>query len=130
MLDNVHCTLFCRGEVTTPQSIWCNARSDYATDCQTLMCFANWCLFLRRRFGVMPEAKVAIVMFSAAFFQSEACVEELIKICTQTKLSRNIIPVCVQSHHPLLRNSVRPCLISLTVHDHTTHFLETVSDPV
>jgi hypothetical protein len=72
----------------------------------------------------MPEARVAIVMFSAAFFQSEACVEELIKICTQTKLSRNIIPVCVQSHHPLLRprNSVRPCLISLTVHKyHTVH---------
>jgi hypothetical protein len=43
----------------------------------------------------MPFAKVAIVMFSPTFFKSEACVEELIKICTRSKLSRNIIPVYV-----------------------------------
>jgi hypothetical protein len=41
----------------------------------------------------MPFAKVAIVMFSPAFFKSEACVEELIKICTEKDLSRCIIPV-------------------------------------
>ena len=45
----------------------------------------------------MPLAKVAIVMFSPAFFKSKACVQELIKICTEDDLSRCIIPVYV--HH-------------------------------
>jgi hypothetical protein len=43
----------------------------------------------------MPEAKVAVVMFSENFFKSEACVEELTKICEQPKLSTRVIPVFV-----------------------------------
>lgn len=45
----------------------------------------------------MPDAKVAIAMFSAEFFTSEACVDELVKICTERDLSKRIIPVFVGS---------------------------------
>ena len=41
------------------------------------------------------EAKVAVVMFSAPFFKSEACTEELIKICEKGGLSKRVIPVFV-----------------------------------
>ena len=44
-------------------------------------------------FGVMPEAKVAIVMFSPAFFQSKACVDELKAICKEPDLSECIVPI-------------------------------------
>jgi hypothetical protein len=53
---------------------------------------ANW---QRTWYGVMPEAKVAIVMFSENFFKSKACVEELTKICEESELSTRVIPVFV-----------------------------------
>lgn len=45
----------------------------------------------------MPFAKVAIVLLSSSFFQSDACVRELCKICEQPKLNDRIIPVYVGS---------------------------------
>jgi hypothetical protein len=50
------------------------------------------------RFSVMPEAKVAVVMFSEEFFKSESCVKELSKILEQTSgLAERVIPVFVGS---------------------------------
>lgn len=46
-------------------------------------------------FGNMPDAKVAIVMFSPAFFASEACVEELKAILKEPDVSKCVIPVFV-----------------------------------
>lgn len=46
-------------------------------------------------FGVMPETKVAIVMLSEAFFQSEACVDEMAAILKEPGLSKRVIPVFV-----------------------------------
>ena len=101
MLNNVHCALFCRAEVTAPPFDATQCQTTRLTDIWTPMGFAHHhCFSLRRRFGVMPEARVAIVMFSAAFFESKACVDELVKICTEDDLSRCIIPVYVRSHTP------------------------------
>lgn len=40
-------------------------------------------------------AKVAIVMFSPAFFKSDACVRELSKICETRGLQDRIIPIYI-----------------------------------
>eukprot|EP00039_Didymoeca_costata_P031973 m.36508 g.36508 ORF g.36508 m.36508 type:complete len:555 (+) comp9129_c0_seq2:144-1808(+) len=46
-------------------------------------------------FGEMGLSKVAIVMFSELYFQSDACTKEIIKICQHPKLSECVIPVFV-----------------------------------
>jgi hypothetical protein len=46
-------------------------------------------------FSEMPMATVAIVMFSPAFFQSDACVRQLSKICEKRGLQDRIIPIFI-----------------------------------
>eukprot|EP00041_Stephanoeca_diplocostata_P022437 m.535083 g.535083 ORF g.535083 m.535083 type:complete len:490 (-) comp22063_c0_seq3:135-1604(-) len=60
-------------------------------------------------YGEMPFADVAIVMLSPAYFQSEACVRELCKICEQPRLNDCILPVyigAVDLHANILGTSV------------------------
>ena len=46
-------------------------------------------------YSEMPGAKVAIVIFSPAFFKSDACVRELSKICETPDLNDRIIPIYI-----------------------------------
>ena len=50
----------------------------------------NWQL---EWYGVLPEAKVVIVMLSRAFFKSKACVKELITALSQNKY---VIPLYLE----------------------------------